>query len=76
METCKGTPKTFVQLHLCIGVSFLALHFWRYIFGVTFLALHFWRYIFGVTFLALHFWRYIFVEGFEVVDTTKILKKS
>jgi hypothetical protein len=40
-------------------------------FGVTFLALHFWRYIFGVTFLALHF-----VEGFEIVDTTKILKKS
>jgi hypothetical protein len=40
-------------------------------FGVTFLALHFWRYIFGVTFLALDF-----VEGFEIVDTTKILKKS
>jgi hypothetical protein len=58
-------------LHLSIGVAFLALHFWRYIFGVTFLALHFWRYIFGVTFLALDF-----VEGFGVVDTTKILKKS
>jgi hypothetical protein len=57
METFKGTAIMFVRLHLSIGVAFLALHFWRYIFGVTFLALH-------------------FVEGFEVVDTTKILKKS
>jgi hypothetical protein len=36
METCKGIPITFVRLHLSVGVTFLALHFWRYIFGVRF----------------------------------------